>query len=230
MKNTNIFNINIDKLQEHIDNKLNIEGTRTNTYIFILMFLQRVQLVSNILKLLDKYSCHKYNFNFAIKYNLINLQDYSLIKNKIKDFKKDFTKQDVISEILNFIKSSNIFKKTLGNNPNIEDIMDFDKDLTKPLLSKSRMASIITDFTCVENLLDKIEKDKYINEEDFSEYFSTENINLSKYISSENKNSNFAKIEKEKMNIYSKWNNFVKDKNNINYPMYIILRGLVSLD
>ena len=230
MKNTNIFNINIDKLQEYIDNNLNIEGTRTNTYIFILMFLQRVQLVSNILKLLDKYSCHKYNFNFAIKYNLINLQDYSLIKNKIKDFKKDFTKQDVISEILNFIKSSNIFKKTLGNNPNIDDIMDLDKDLTKPLLSKSRMTNIINDFTSVENLLVKIEKDKYINEEDFSEYFSTENINLSSYISNEKKNSNFAKIEKEKINTYTKWNNFVKDKNHINYPMYLVLKDLVSLD
>jgi hypothetical protein len=230
MKNTNIFNINIEKLQEHIDNKLNIEGTRTNAYIFILMFLQRVQLVSNILKLLDKYSCHKYNFNFALKYNLINLQDYSLIKNKIKDFKKDFTKQDVISEILNFIKSSNIFKKTLGNSTNIDDIMDLDKDLTKPLLSKTRMTSIITDFISIDNLLTKIEKDKYVNEEDFSEYFSTENISSSVYVSSEKKNSNFAKIEKEKMNTFKKWHSFIKDTNHVNYPMYLVLQDLVSLD
>ena len=101
--------------------------------------------------------------------------------------------------------------------------MDFDKDLTKPLLSKSRMTSIITNFISIENLLDKIEKEKYINEEDFSEYFSTEN--LSNQISSEKKNSNFAKIEKEKMNIYSKWNNFVKDNKLIQYSLIVIEFG-----
>ena len=228
MKNNNIFNINIDILQEHIDKEYGIEGTRTNTYLFILMFLQRVQLISNILKTLDEYSDYKENFNFAIKYNLINLTDYTIIKNKIKDFKKDFTKQDVISEILNFIKTSNLFKKTLSNGSALDDIMELDKELTKPLLSKSKMGNIINNFISLENVLNKIEKDKYISEEDFSEYFSNDTFRESVFVSSEKKNLNFAKIEKEKNNLEKKWPKFKKNINDLNYPMYVLLKELIE--
>ena len=82
----------INELQDYIDSKLNIEGTVFNTYIFLLMFLQRVQLINNIIKLVEPESNHSENFIFGLKYNLVYLTNYELIKNKINDFKKRFFK------------------------------------------------------------------------------------------------------------------------------------------
>ena len=103
------------------------------------MFLQRVQLINNIIKLVEPESNHSENFIFGLKYNLVYLTNYELIKNKINDFKKDFSKQDVISEILNFIKNSNIFKQSITSINNIDDIIDLNKEIKKPLLNKTKM-------------------------------------------------------------------------------------------
>ena len=146
-KDDNMFVVPIiNELQDYIDSKLNIEGTVFNTYIFLLMFLQRVQLINNIIKLVEPESNHSENFIFGLKYNLVYLTNYELIKNKINDFKKDFSKQDVISEILNFIKNSNIFKQSITSINNIDDIIDLNKEIKKPLLNKTKMNS----FQCSE--------------------------------------------------------------------------------
>jgi len=229
-KDDNMFIVPIiNELQDYIDSKLNIEGTVFNTYIFLLMFLQRVQLINNIIKLVEPESNHSENFIFGIKYNLVYLTNYELIKNKINDFKKDFTKQDVISEILNFIKNSNIFKQSITSINNIDDIIDLNKEMKKPLLNKTKMNSIILEFQSIKKILDKIEKDKYIDEEDFSEYFTINRSKTKFELSNIIYNENFARIEVEKNKLTKEWLIFVKNKDSLNYPIYQLLKKWFNL-
>jgi hypothetical protein len=229
-KDDNMFVVPIiNELQDYIDSKLNIEGTVFNTYIFLLMFLQRVQLINNIIKLVEPESNHSENFIFGLKYNLVYLTNYELIKNKINDFKKDFSKQDVISEILNFIKNSNIFKQSITSINNIDDIIDLNKEIKKPLLNKTKMNSIILEFQSIKKILDKIEKDKYIDEEDFSEYFILARSKTKFELSNIIYNENFARIEVEKNTLTKEWLIFVKNKDSLNYPIYQLLKKWFNL-
>ena len=83
--------------------KYNIEVTSVNSYLFIMFFLQRCQLIANIIRIFipECKDCMKY----GIKYCIIESSFGDLIK-KIREFKRDFQQDEIISEIMTFIRAS----------------------------------------------------------------------------------------------------------------------------
>ena len=85
---------------------ININPTKNNTYIYIIIFIQKIQLINNFVKILSN---NKYNdFIFCVKFLLINnkLINNDSVNNLIKNFKNNFDKTELLSEIMSFIKKT----------------------------------------------------------------------------------------------------------------------------
>jgi len=156
------FNISIIS---NILDKNNIETTHQNNYLFLMFFLQRCQLVSNLIRLINNKKDN--TLSLGIKYVIMNETKYENIKKKINDFKKDFEKSDLINEILDFIK------KTIDN-PNLkkEETSIVKKSDTKPLFFKTRLQTVLTDFKSINTSLDIIDNSLVLEENDLSNFLS----------------------------------------------------------
>ena len=86
--------------------KEDTEISLTDCYLFFLFFLQRCQLVCNMLRLLNIDMNDL--FAFSIKYCIMHDQDFSKIIRKMYSFKREFDNEEIIFEILKFIKSPDI--------------------------------------------------------------------------------------------------------------------------
>lgn len=157
-----IFDVNkLSKILESFDK----EPSQTNCYLFFLFFLQRCQLISNILKILDPKI--KNSLSISIKYCLLNDVNYEIIFKKMTEFRKEFDKSELINEILKFIKSSVDDKAT-----KLEDLplVKFDdKKETKSSGYKIKIQSILTKFVSINEIMDQYDKIIGIDDNDIHE-------------------------------------------------------------
>jgi hypothetical protein len=126
----------------------NIEITPVNSYLFIMFFLQRCQLIANIIRIFipECKDCMKY----GIKYCILESNFGDLIR-KIQEFKQEFQQDEIISEIMTFIRAS-IDKKT--NYRKIE----YD-------LNELKIQNYIMNFTTINDMINEIDKNKIHDEE-----------------------------------------------------------------
>jgi hypothetical protein len=85
------------------------EISLTDCYLFFLFFLQRCQLVCNLLRLLNVEMNDL--FAFSIKYCIMYENDFSKVIRKMYSFKREFDNEEIIVEILKFIKSTEIVQE-----------------------------------------------------------------------------------------------------------------------
>lgn len=126
----------------------NIEITPVNSYLFIMFFLQRCQLIANIIRIFipECKDCMKY----GIKYCILESNFGDLIR-KIQEFKQEFQQDEIISEIMTFIRAS-MDKKT--NYRKIE----YD-------LNELKIQNYIMNFTTINDMINEIDKNKIHDEE-----------------------------------------------------------------
>ena len=85
------------------------EISLTDCYLFFLFFLQRCQLVCNLLRLLNVEMNDL--FAFSIKYCIMYENDFSKVIRKMYSFKREFDNEEIIVEILKFIKSTEVVQE-----------------------------------------------------------------------------------------------------------------------
>jgi hypothetical protein len=129
-------------------NNYNIEVNPINSYLFIMFFLQRCQLIANIIRIFipECKECMKY----GIKYCILESSFGDLVK-KIRDFKRDFQQDEIIYEIMTFIRDS-IDKKL--NYKKIE----YD-------LNELKIQNYIMNFTTINEIIENIDKNLIKDEE-----------------------------------------------------------------
>jgi hypothetical protein len=145
--------------------KYNIEVTSVNSYLFIMFFLQRCQLIANIIRIFipECKDCMKY----GIKYCIIESSFGDLIK-KIREFKRDFQQDEIISEIMTFIRAS------IDKKPNYRKI-EYE-------LNELKIQNLIINFTTIDEIIENIDKNMIHDEEisnfknNFYNYFGVKNM------------------------------------------------------
>jgi len=145
--NTSLFDVS---LLSPILEENKIDSNLTNCYLFFLFFLQRCQFVANTIKLVIP--DYEKSLTISIKYCLTHELDYSLIIKKIIEFRKEFDKTELITEILKFIKSS-IDDKSTKSKSSISNLQIVKIDNT----NKTKLQSILLRFTSLKELLLQIE-------------------------------------------------------------------------
>jgi hypothetical protein len=126
----------------------NIEVTQVNSYLFIMFFLQRCQLIANIIRIFipECKDCMKY----GIKYCILESNFGDLFR-KIREFKQEFQQDEIISEIMTFIKVS------MDKKPNYRKI-EYD-------LNELRIQNYIMNFTTINDMIKEIDKNMIKDEE-----------------------------------------------------------------
>ena len=126
----------------------NIEVTPVNSYLFIMFFLQRCQLIANIIRIFlpECKDCMKYGIKFCILES--NFGD--LIR-KIREFKQEFQQDEIIFEIMSFIRSS------IDKKPNYRKI-EYD-------LNELKIQNYIMNFTTINEMITEIDKNMIKDEE-----------------------------------------------------------------
>lgn len=126
----------------------NIEVTPINSYLFIMFFLQRCQLIGNIIRIFipNCKDCMKY----GIKYCIIESNFGDLLK-KIKEFKSEFQQDEIILEIMTFIRAS------IDKKPNYRKI-EYD-------LNELKIQNNIMNFTTINEFIQDIDKNMIQDEE-----------------------------------------------------------------
>jgi hypothetical protein len=126
----------------------NIEVTPVNSYLFIMFFLQRCQLIANIIRIFlpECKDCMKYGIKFCILES--NFGD--LIR-KIREFKQEFQQDEIIFEIMTFIRSS------IDKKPNYRKI-EYD-------LNELKIQNYIMNFTTINEMITEIDKNMIKDEE-----------------------------------------------------------------
>jgi hypothetical protein len=129
-------------------NKYNIEVTPTNSYLFIMFFLQRCQLIANIIRIFlpECKDCMKY----GIKYCILESSFGDLLK-KIREFKREFQQDEIISEIMIFIRES------MDKKPNYKKI-EYD-------LNELKIQNYIMNFKSIDEMIENIDKNMIKDEE-----------------------------------------------------------------
>ena len=206
---------NIDSISPILE-KNNIDSSSNNCYLFLMFFLQKCQLISNIIRMFKPRE--KNTFSYGIKFVILNEKKYNTISKKIKEFKKEFEKGDLINEILNFIKSSMdnpILSKKIENitGPDISD------EVMKPIYFKKKLDSLLTNFESIEETLNLISDSVILTEDEISNFLNEEKKDRS-YISEENR----RKIDRELTKLDLKWLKYKKCNNKNNLEMYNLLK------
>ena len=126
----------------------NIEVTPINSYLFIMFFLQRCQLVANIIRIFlpECKDCMKY----GIKYCILESNFGDLLR-KIREFKQEFQQDEIILEIMTFIRAS------IDKKPNYRKI-EYD-------LNELKIQNNIMNFTTINEFIQDIDKNMIQDEE-----------------------------------------------------------------
>ena len=129
-------------------NNYNIEVTPINSYLFIMFFLQRCQLIANIIRIFlpECKDCMKY----GIKYCILESNFGDLIR-KISEFKQEFQQDKIILEIMTFIRTS------IDKKPNYRKI-EYD-------LNELKIQNYIMNFTTINEIIKEIDKNMIRDEE-----------------------------------------------------------------
>jgi len=130
----------------------NIEVTPINSYLFIMFFLQRCQLVGNIIRIFipECKDCMKYGIKFCIMES-----NFGDLLRKIQEFKREFQQDEIIMEIMTFIRSS------MDKKPNYRKI-EYD-------LNELKIQNLVMNFTSIHDMIEHIDKNM-INDEDISNF------------------------------------------------------------
>jgi len=130
----------------------NIEVTPINSYLFIMFFLQRCQLVGNIIRIFipECKDCMKYGIKFCITES-----NFGDLLRKIQEFKREFQQDEIIMEIMTFIRSS------MDKKPNYRKI-EYD-------LNELKIQNLVMNFTSIHDMIENIDKNM-INDEDISNF------------------------------------------------------------
>jgi hypothetical protein len=130
----------------------NIEVSPINSYLFIMFFLQRCQLVGNIIRIFipECKDCMKYGIKFCILES-----NFGDLLRKIREFKREFQQDEIISEIMTFIRAS------MDKQPNYRKI-EYD-------LNELKIQNLIMNFTTIHEMIENIDKNM-IKDEDVSNF------------------------------------------------------------
>lgn len=198
-----IFNVsNLSPILE--DHK--IESTYTNCYLFFLFFLQRSQLISNVIKIISP-SINN-TFRTGIKYCLMNENDHEKILKKMKEFRSELDKSDLINEILKFIKSSiNEKSSTLERSSSELALVKYEDKICR---KSSKIEIIFQKNNTIMELIDSIENSFIFDENDIHDYLQCDLIN---------EISNRDKLENDINLIEKKWESYNGKKTNEIYKL-----------
>lgn len=206
------FDINI--LSPFLDNN-NIESTSENCYLFLMFFLQRSQLISNIISIINK----KQNLALGIKFLIMNESKFTNINRKMKDFRKEFEKTELITEILDFIKKT-MDNPLLGKKTEDTDLLVPKVD-TKPLFFKSRLQTLLSDFYSIEQTMHSIDNSLVLDDNDISNFINGDDkIHI--------RNDCKKRLEKEIINIELQWIKYKKNPKK-NKELYSLLKNWYNL-
>lgn len=191
--------MNIEGIPLVLD-KYNIEISPINSYLFIMFFLQRCQLIGNIIRIFlpDCKDCMKY----GIKYCIMN-NDFGDLTIKIKEFKQEFQQEEIISEILTFIRAS-MEKKTNYRKIEYE-------------IKSLKLQNYIINFTTIKDILKDIDKDM-IQDEEISN-FKNQYYN---YTGTKN-------MEKEILKLEENWIEYKGSKNKKNSELFVFVQEWYDL-
>ena len=130
----------------------NIEVTPINSYLFIMFFLQRAQLIGNIIRIFipECKDCMKYGIKFCILES-----NFGDLLRKIREFKREFQQDEIILEIMTFIKAS------IDKKPNYRKI-EYD-------LNELKIQNLVMNFTTIDVMIENIDKNM-IHDEDISNF------------------------------------------------------------
>lgn len=179
--------------REYKDDK---EISLTDCYLFFLFFLQRCQLVCNMLRLLNVEMNDL--FAFSIKYCIMYENDFSKVIRKMYSFKREFDNEEIIVEILKFIKSTEV-------------VQEKSTKLVGKFVAehKTRLKTILNKFGSIKGMMDQYDQ-SLIND---SDVFACIEDNLLIQTKKEKVNREIVMIEEE-------WRMFDKNGN----ILYSILR------
>jgi hypothetical protein len=166
------------------------EISLTDCYIFFLFFLQRCQLVCNMLRLLNIDINNL--FAFSIKYCIMHDNNFSKIIKKMYFFKQEFDNNEIIFEILKFIKSPDIkqekstklvskfiaehktrLKVILNKFSSIKIMME---QYDHSLINESDVYSCIEENVVIQTKKEKVEKEIAMIEDEWKLFDKNENI------------------------------------------------------
>ena len=173
--------------REYRDDK---EISLTDCYLFFLFFLQRCQLVCNLLRLLNVEMNDL--FAFSIKYCIMYENDFSKVIRKMYSFKREFDNDEIIVEILKFIKSTEVvqekstklvgkfvaehktrLKAILNKFGSIKGMMD---QYDQSLINDSDVFACIEDSIVIQTKKDKVSREIVMIEEEWRMFDKKENI------------------------------------------------------
>lgn len=173
--------------REYRDNK---EISLTDCYLFFLFFLQRCQLVCNLLRLLNVEMNDL--FAFSIKYCIMYENDFSKVIRKMYSFKREFDNEEIIVEILKFIKSTEVvqekstklvgkfvaehktrLKVILNKFGSIKGMMD---QYDQSLINDSDVFACIEDNLVIQTKKDKVRREIVMIEEEWRMFDKKDNI------------------------------------------------------
>ena len=166
------------------------EISLTDCYLFFLFFLQRCQLVCNLLRLLNVEMSDL--FAFSIKYCIMYENDFSKVIRKMYTFKREFDNEEIIVEILKFIKSTEVvqekstklvgkfvaehktrLKGILNKFGSIKGMMD---QYDQSLINDSDVFACIEDSLVIQTKKDKVSREIVMIEEEWRMFDKKENI------------------------------------------------------
>ena len=166
------------------------EISLTDCYLFFLFFLQRCQLVCNLLRLLSVEMNDL--FAFSIKYCIMYENDFSKVIRKMYSFKREFDNEEIIVEILKFIKSTEVvqekstklvgkfvaehktrLKGILNKFGSIKGMMD---QYDQSLINDSDVFTCIEDNLVIQTKKDKVSREIVMIEEEWRMFDKKENI------------------------------------------------------
>ena len=166
------------------------EISLTDCYLFFLFFLQRCQLVCNLLRLLNVEMNDL--FAFSIKYCIMYENDFSKVIRKMYSFKREFDNEEIIVEILKFIKSTEVvqekstklvgkfvaehktrLKAILNKFGSIKGMMD---QYDQSLINDSDVFGCIEDNLVIQTKKDKVSREIVMIEEEWRMFDKNGNI------------------------------------------------------
>ena len=166
------------------------EISLTDCYLFFLFFLQRCQLVCNLSRLLNVEMNDL--FAFSIKYCIMYENDFSKVIRKMYSFKREFDNEEIIVEILKFIKSTEIvqekstklvgkfvaehktrLKVILNKFGSIKGMMD---QYDQSLINDSDVFGCIEDSLVIQTKKDKVSQEIVMIEEEWRMFDKNGNI------------------------------------------------------
>jgi len=170
-----------DHLKKYFKKDINLDETR----LIMLFFIQKIQFINLIIDIINPQINNKNDI--ALKSAILYCLNYQILLNETLKFKKEFGKKELINDILEYIKKSNIFK----NNFEIVDTeIESDNEENFFKLSFIEKRNFFTNCINIKDVLEKYKNDDKIHDK---LYHNREKINKS----NDKLLSSFSLIEKE---------------------------------